>query len=437
MKTIVVKFGGTSLASAEQIRKATDIVKSNPERRFMVASAPGKRFKEDIKVTDMLYSCYDLAAAGKDFSEALAAVGTRYDEIAAGLGVEFDTAAELAVIAEHLKAGPNRDYMASRGEYLNSRLIARYLGWPFVEAADCICFTESGAFDAELTNERMGKALGDLEHAVIPGFYGALPDGSVHTFSRGGSDVTGSIVARAVGADVYENWTDVSGMLAADPRIVEDPRPIDYITYQELRELSYMGATVLHEDAVFPVRKAGIPVNIRNTNRPEDAGTMIVAEVPKGIITHRVTGIAGRTGFTSVHVDKSMMNAEVGFGAGLLQIFAAHGVSFEHVPTGIDEMSVVVSTADLAPVREEVLADIEAKLKPDHIEVEDNMAILAVVGRGMRNSRGAAATVFNALSLNRINIRLIAQGSSEIDIILGVDEKDYYDSIRAIHKAMC
>ena len=249
--------------------------------------------------------------------------------------------------------------------------------------------------------------------------------------------MTGSIVARAVGADVYENWTDVSGMLAADPRIVEDPRPIDYITYQELRELSYMGATVLHEDAVFPVRKAGIPVNIRNTNRPEDAGTMIVAEVPKGIITHRVTGIAGRTGFTSVHVDKSMMNAEVGFGAGLLQIFAAHGVSFEHVPTGIDEMSVVVSTADLAPVREEVLADIEAKLKPDHIEVEDNMAILAVVGRGMRNSRGAAATVFNALSLNRINIRLIAQGSSEIDIILGVDEKDYYDSIRAIHKAMC
>ncbi len=437
MGIIVAKFGGTSLASATQIKKAADIIRANPDRRYLVASAPGKRDKQDTKVTDMLYRVYELASAGQSFTAELAAVQARYEEIAAGLGVFFDAAGEIEQIAAAVARIPNRDYLASRGEYLNSKLIASYLGFAFVDAADYIRFDENGKFDSELTHRILGKALEKHDYAVIPGFYGALPDGSVHTFSRGGSDVTGAIVARAVGAELYENWTDVSGMLAADPRIVDDPRPIDYISYKELRELSFMGASVLHEDAVFPVRKAGIPINIRNTNRPDDVGTMIVAHVPEEVPTHRVTGIAGQKGFSSIHIEKSMMNTEVGFGARLLQIFAENNVPFEHAPTGIDEMAVIVGTKELNLVRDKVLTEIRKQLDPDDITVEDGMAIIAVVGRGMQKVRGTAGTIFNALGLNRINVHFIDQGPSEIDIIIGVDERDYEESIRAIHRAMC
>ena len=336
MKTITAKFGGSSLASAAQFRKVGAILAADPARRFVVASAPGKRDSGDTKVTDLLYRCYDLAAAGEDYSPVLEQIRERFEAIARELGVAVDVDAELRPIREHLRTAPQRDYMASRGEYLNSRLLAAWLGWTFVDAASCVRFARDGSFDSETTQMLLSRALAGVERAVVPGFYGADENGRVVTFSRGGSDVSGSLVARAAAADLYENWTDVSGVLFTDPRIVKDPRPIDYITYRELRELSYMGASVLHEDAVFPVRKANIPINIRNTNRPEDPGTLIVPALPEGVTPAPVTGVAGRKGFDAILVEKSMMNAEVGFGAKLLDIFAELGVPFEHCPTGID-----------------------------------------------------------------------------------------------------
>ena len=432
----VVKFGGTSLASAEQIKKAASIVNGGPDRRYVVASAPGKRSGDDIKVTDLLYRCYDLAAAGSDFSETLAAIEARFADIIRGLGVTFDLASELSVLREHLAAVPDRDYMASRGEYLNAKIIAAYLGFPFVDAAEAIFFAENGALDEERTFRTTRKRLSGLDRAVIPGFFGVMPNGAVHTFSRGGSDITGSIVAQAVRADLYENWTDVSGMLSADPRIVKDPRVIDHITYTELRELSYMGASVLHEDAVFPVRKAGIPINIRNTNRPEDPGTMIVPWADKSVKSRVVTGIAGRKGFTSIALEKSMMNAEVGFTARLFAILAEHGVAFEHCPSGIDTISVIVNTEHFRPVRDRILIAIQKELEPDAMTVEDGLAMIAVVGCGMVYSKGTAARVFKALADSDVNIRMIDQGSSELNIIVGVEEADYEDAIRGIYREM-
>ncbi len=436
MKTIVVKFGGTSLAGADQIRKAADIVLSDPARRFMVASAPGKRTGDDIKVTDLLYRCYDEAAAGQDFSGTLAQIEGRYADILAGLGVAFDLAAEIAILREHLEADPQRDYMASRGEYLNARIIAAFLGRPFVDPAETIFFTEAGSLDEKRTFEALGARLASLECAVIPGFYGVMPDGTVHTFSRGGSDITGSIAAQASKADLYENWTDVSGMLSADPRIVENPHVIDHITYTELRELSYMGASVLHEDAVFPVRKAGIPINIRNTNRPADPGTMIVPWADRSAQKRVVTGVAGRKGFTSIAIEKSMLNSEVGFTAKLLTILAENGVSFEHCPSGIDTISVVVNTEHFLRARDDILIAIQKQLEPDAMTVEDGLAMLAVVGRGMVFSKGTAARIFKALADANINVRMIDQGSSELNIIVGVEEHDYENAIRAIYHAM-
>ena len=326
--------------------------------------------------------------------------------------------------------------MASRGEYLNSKLLAAYLGYDFLDPAKAVRFFPGGAFDSETTNEDLAAALSNSERCVVAGFYGALPDGTIHTFSRGGSDVTGAIVARAVKADIYENWTDVSGMLSADPRIVENPHTIAQITYKELRELSYMGASVLHEDAVFPVQKANIPINIRNTNRPSDAGTMIVPATSGRRATRKVTGVAGHTGFSSILIDKAMMNGEIGFGAKLLTILARHGVSFEHCPSGIDTMSIVVSTASLAPAREAVLAEIEQELHPDHLSVEDNLALIAVVGQGMIYSKGVAASIFGAIADAKINIRMIDQGSSELNIIIAVQEADYETAIRSIYHAV-
>ena len=436
MQTITVKFGGTSLATASQIGKAAAIIRSDPARRFVVASAPGKRTPDDTKVTDLLYRCCDAAAAGEDFSGTLALIGARFGDIIRELGVAFDLDTELAQIRKHLETAPNRDYMASRGEYLNSKILAAYLGFPFVDAAEMIRFRADGFLDDGYTTRTMRERLSQLDRAVVPGFYGALPDGTVHTFSRGGSDVTGALVALATDSELYENWTDVSGMLSADPRIVENPRVIDYITYTELRELSYMGASVLHEDAVFPVRKAGIPINIRNTNRPEDPGTMIVAALPASAHRRTVTGIAGKQGFSSVHVEKAMMNAEIGIVANLLRIFADMGISIEHCPSGIDTVSVVVNTEAFAPHREEILRRIRRDLEPDVITVEDELALIAVVGQGMVYSKGTAARVFGALYSADVNIRMIDQGSSELNIIVSVEDGDYAHALRSIYTAM-
>ena len=435
-KVITVKFGGTSLADAEQIKKVAEIVKSNPERRYLVASAPGKRFKDDIKVTDLLYSCYSEFAKGDEFSGTLAKIKERYASIISDLGVDFDISSEINGIEYELKKYPPADYLASRGEYLNSKIIAEFLGWPFVDAAEIIFFNENGFLDEAKTFMTAAEKLKSLQNAVIPGFYGSMPDGSIKTFSRGGSDVTGSIVARSVNADMYENWTDVSGMLSADPRIVENPKVIEYITYTELRELSYMGASVLHEDAVFPVRKAGIPINIRNTNSPSDNGTVISASLPKDIKRSAVTGIAGRKGFTSIRVEKSQMNGQTGFGARLLYIFSRNGIPFEHCPTGIDTLSVVVNGSLFDSKREDILREIKNELLPDFITIEKNLAVIAVVGEGMVSVCGVAAKIFKSLAEAGINIRMIDQGSDELNIIIGVDDSDYEKSINVLYNSM-
>lgn len=439
MKTTVVKFGGSSLADASQIKKASEIIKSDPSRRFAVASAPGKRNGSDIKVTDLLYGCCDKKAAGEDYSENLNEIKLRYSEITKGLGISFDIDSEIEEIASKLRCGGEyiRDYTASRGEYLNSKIIAAYLGFTFVDAAEIVRFNTDGSFDDEATDrlisERLGRADGCF---LIPGFYGADENGTVHTFSRGGSDITGSLIARGVFADVYENWTDVSGLLTADPHIVESPDVIDYISYSELRELAYMGASVMHEDAIFPVRRAGIPINIRNTNRPEDPGTMIVAVSPKNRRPVVLTGIAGKKGFCAIQVEKSMMNSEVGFGAKLLDILADHGIPFEHCPTGIDTMSVVVQNSDFKPREAEVLAEIEEKLSPEVLLVENSLAMLAVVGQGIAYTYGVAAAVFKELADSKIDIRMIDQGSSGLNIIIGVDESSYEDAVRACYRVL-
>ena len=436
MNTITAKFGGTSLADASQIKKACAIITAKPERRYVVASAPGKRYPEDIKITDMLYKAHAQAKAGEDFSETMRDIADRYAKIIEGLGIKFDLDAEIAEISERLKAGTGPDYPASRGEYINSKIIAAFLGWQFVDAAEGIFFTEAGLLDEAKTFATLGDILAKYERAVVPGFYGSLPDGQIKTFSRGGSDVTGSIVARSVKADLYENWTDVSGMLSADPRVVRNPKVIEHITYTELRELSYMGASVLHEDAVFPVRQAGIPINIRNTNRPDDAGTLIAASLPEGTKRRLVTGIAGRKGFCSVRVEKSMMNGETGFGAKLLQIFAQKGIPFEHCPTGIDTISVIVNGSAFESRRSEILNEIKNVLAPDCITIEKGISAIAVVGEGMISVKGVAARIFGALSEAGINIRMIDQGSDELNIIVGVDDSDYEKAVNALYNAM-
>lgn len=436
MRKYVAKFGGSSLADAGQFKKVADIIKADPCRKYIVASAPGKRFGDDIKVTDMLYSCYEQARSGKSFEGELENIRSRYEDIIKGLGVDFELDSEFEIIGQHLSSAPEKDYMASRGEYLNSKILAAYLGFGFVDAADCVCFDENGHLDDDKTDDRFWEVLKDREYVVVPGFYGSMPDGTIHTFSRGGSDITGSLIARAIKADMYENWTDVSGMLSADPRIVKDPRPIESISYRELRELSYMGASVMHESAVFPVRKANIPLNIRNTNRPEDRGTIISAEMPRIPRKYKVAGIAGKKGFSAVLVETPSMNEEVGFGAHLLEIFARHNVSFEHLPTGIDTMSVVVHKDEFDKARNEILDDISNELNPESLYVEDGLALVAVVGMGMAYSRGTAARITRALADSRVNIKMIDQGSTEINMIFGVDEADYEVAINSIYNAI-
>ena len=431
----VVKFGGSSLADAEHFRRVAEIVKADPERHYVVASAPGKRHKEDTKVTDMLYHCYELVREGKDITEYYSRICDRYNSIIAGLGLDFDISGELDYIRNAIEHYSGQDFAASRGEYLNSLILAKYLKFDFVDAESVIYFRENGTFDEEKTNTCMREELKKHQYVVIPGFYGVMPNGTIKTFSRGGSDITGSIVARAAEADLYENWTDVSGCLMADPRIVQNPPPIKTITYRELRELSYMGASVLHEDAIFPVRYAGIPINIRNTNEPEAPGTMIVSGTSEYDSAHVITGIAGKRGFSVINIEKDMMNSEIGFGRRVLDVLEDNEISFEHLPSGVDTMGVVVATSSIKDEtkRERILSSINKRVHPDSVVIEDGLALLAVVGRGMVKAKGTAARVFSAISNAGVNIRMIDQGSSELNIIVGVEEHDLEKALNAIY----
>ena len=428
----VVKFGGSSLASAEQFQKVGDIIRAEEERRYVVPSAPGKRNAKDTKVTDMLYACYAKAEAGEEFRVDMMKIKDRYDSIINGLHLHFSLDEEFKTIAENFKNKAGKDYAASRGEYLNGIIMADYLKYEFIDAATVIFFDEDGDFDAERTNKILRKKLAKTPKAVIPGFYGANPDGSIRTFSRGGSDITGSIVARACHASLYENWTDVSGCLVTDPRIVPGAQPIRILTYRELRELSYMGASVLHEDAIFPVRKAGIPINIRNTNDPTAPGTMIVENtVQKPDYT--ITGIAGKKGFVAVYIEKDQMNSEIGVCRKILQAFEENGISIEHMPSGIDTATVFVHQEEFEGKEQSVITAIRRLAQPDVIDLEGDLALIAVVGRGMKSTRGTAGRIFSALAHANVNVRMIDQGSSELNIIIGVANNDFEAAIKAIY----
>jgi len=434
LECIVTKFGGSSLSSDEQFRKVRSILELEPTRRYLVPSAPGKRFDGDDKVTDLLYQCHRLASEGKSITDPFSKIRDRYLSIARGLHLKVDIESSLNEVEEGIAAGKGKDWCASRGEYLCGLLMADYLGWRFVDAAEGIVFHEDGTVSNSRTQEKLSALLADGESAVIPGFYGAKENGEVCTFSRGGSDITGALVARAVHADVYENWTDVSGFLMADPRIIDGPAEISSITYKELRELSHMGASVLHEDAMFPVHQAGIPTNIRNTNKPYHPGTMISKNAPHEVYVPTITGIAGHKGYSVINVEKNMMNSEVGFGRKVLSVLEDLGISFEHMPTGIDTMCVVVKSDALEPHLKEVTEKIEALVDGQGtVSVSDQLAIIATVGRGMVHNCGTAARLFKAMSRARINVRMIDQGSSELSIIVGVNESDFEATIRAIY----
>ena len=429
----VVKFGGSSLANAEQFKKVGDIIRSDKSRRYVIPSAPGKRFSSDTKVTDLLYRMDEKAENGEDFTEILDQIKERFTEIIEGLELkDFSLDEQFDEIEKRMKEDPDPDFAASRGEHLNGRIMARYLGYTFVDPFEMIFFDEEGTLDDRKTMRTVEKRLAQEEYAVIPGFYGCSYDGKVKTFSRGGSDVTGSIVAGACHADVYENWTDVSGFLVADPRIIKNPARIETITYRELRELSYMGASVLHEESIFPVRRQGIPINIKNTNRPEDDGTWIVESTAQksGYV---ITGIAGRRDFCAVLIYKDMMNSEIGFGRKVLQAFEDNEISFEHMPSGIDTMTIVVHEDEFIEKEQKVVSAIHRLAKPDSIEIESDLALIAVVGRGMKSTRGTAGRIFSALAHAHVNVRMIDQGSSELNIIIGVENKDFETALQAIY----
>ena len=433
MSLKVVKFGGSSLADANQMKKAANIIKADAGRKYIVVSAPGKRFSGDIKVTDLLYSLYDNRNSEK-FDSVFSAVKSRFYSIIDDLGIKVNLEREFNEIEKNIKISTTPDYAASRGEYLNAIIFSVYTEFEFVDAAETVFFDNFGKFDSKKTYNVLRNILPEKQGCVIPGFFGSNPDNTVKTFSRGGSDITGSIIARAVNADVYENWTDVSGMLMADPAIVDNPKVIPSVTYRELRELSYMGAVVLHEDAVFPVSEAGIPINIKNTNFPEHKGTIISAEPLENIKSGNITGIAGKVGFSSILVEKDMMNNEIGIGRKVLQILEEYGISFEHLTSGIDSMGVIVSTESIKDIKDEILDKIIRTVDADSVSVEDGIALIAVVGRGMIKEKGTAAKVFTAAANAGVNIKLIDQGSFELSIIIGVDEKDYVKIINALYK---
>ena len=430
----VAKFGGSSLADAAQFKKVKEILLADPSRCFVVPSAPGKRFKEDTKITDMLYACYRKVEKGDDMSEIFDKIEERYRSIASELKLDIDIDGLLSQTHADIRRVATPDFAASRGEYLNGVLLASYLGWDFIDPRNFVKFDRQGVFAEEWTNTLLGEELKKHEYAVIPGFYGSVPNGEVRTFSRGGSDITGAVVARAAKADLYENWTDVSGFLMADPRIVENPREIKELTYKELRELSYMGATVLHEESIFPVHKAGIPTNIRNTNDPSHPGTMIYEKLPEGT-AGTITGIAGHKNFTLISIEKAMLNSEIGFCRRVLQVLEDFDISIEHMPTGIDTVSVVVSDEQIKDRGSEIVSRIIDACHPDNIEITEGIAIIATVGRNMVRSPGTAARLFTGLTNAGVNVRMIDQGSSELNIIVGVDTADFDKAVRGIYES--
>ena len=431
----VVKFGGSSLADGSQFKKVHDIIVDDQTRQYVVPSAPGKRFKEDIKVTDLLYQAYEHVEM-EDFESIFKQIEQRYYDIQNELDIKIDLKVEFDEIKANFKNKMGKEYAASRGEYLNGKLLAAYLGFTFIDAKDVIFIDENGNYDETKTDPILSQKLKENQYVVIPGFYGAssLDPTKVKTFSRGGSDITGSIVAKCGECDLYENWTDVSGFLMADPRIVKDPAPIEMITYKELRELSYMGASVLHENSIFPIRKMGIPIQIKNTNRPQDQGTMIV-ESTCHQSKHIITGISGMKDFATIQIEKEMMNSEIGFARKVLQVLEDQQISLEHMPTGIDTMTLVVSMDGFIEKEQEVLAGLHKAVCPDSIELNSSVALIAVVGRGMKDGHGVAAKVFKALSDYKINVVMMDQGSSQLNIIIGVKNKYFEQAIQAIYDA--
>ena len=434
MKT--VKFGGTSLASAEMMKHCADILKKDDARRYVIVSAPGKRFDGDIKVTDLLYRIYSEVLNDYDPEATVMVVYERFREIVEGLGIEFDLDGEFDEIRAQLNHDLNPNWLASRGEYLNAKIFAAYLGWPFLDAKDLIIFKENHILSHHLTYKTAGAILSDFSHAVIPGFYGADTHGVITTFSRGGSDVTGAVIARSVGAELYENWTDVSGVMTADPRIIDNPKQVKWISYRELRELSYMGASVLHEDAILPIRSSGIPIQIKNTMDPDAEGTMIVSAYPFDMKKHPVTGIAGKKGFSNLQIEMALMNTQVGFGARVLQIIADNGISYEHTPTSIDIISVIAETQYFEKCRSKIIMEIDREFHPDKLFIEDGMALVTVVGEGISTNVGVAARVLQIISNAGINVRMIDAGCSELNIIIGINESDYEKTIHALYDGL-
>ena len=436
MSVTVVKFGGTSMADAKSINQVADIVKQDKKRRYVVVSAPGKRFSQDHKITDMLYACYHDLQINGECKATFDKIRERFKGIVSDLELDIDIDAYLNQVESDMLKYNSAEFCASRGEYLSAIITAAKLGYKFIDAKDIMVFNENGDFEPEITNEKVKQVLSKVERAVIPGFYGGDESGLVHTFSRGGSDVSGAVIARAVGATLYENWTDVNGFMTADPRIVSNPKPIEKLSYKELRELAYMGANVLHPESIFPVRVGNIPINIRNTFCPEAKGTMIVPELEEKDMNNRViTGIAGKKGYSIVYIEKSMMNSELGFVRKVLAVLEYYNISFEHLPTGIDTMSIVIADSELAGKEEVVIERIKKVVNPDHIEIKSNISFVATVCPGMSYKPGTASTLCGALAKENINIRMIDQGSSEMNIIVGISTSDYEKAINAIYNA--
>lgn len=431
----VCKFGGTSMANADTISKVVDIILSDADRRYVVVSAPGRRTKEDVKVTDALYACYREFQEKGNCNESFDIIRKRFADIEKGLDISIGIDKILDEVKEGIESSTTADYAASRGEYLSARVLAAKLGVPFVDTEQLIKFNEKGELQLDYSLDLIRHKLDDIPCAVLPGFYGSNSDGIVKTFSRGGSDISGAILARAVNADVYENWTDVDGFLTADPRIVDDPEHIDFLSYKELRELAYMGAEVLHPESIFPVRSAGIPINIKNTFNPSSAGTMIVPDGKLPRDQKVITGIAGKKGFTIINIEKDMMNSEIGFGRKLLSVLECEGISFEHMPSGIDTLSIVIRDEHLNGKMQKILAKIQETINADSVEIHSGLSLIATVGHNMASRHGTASTLFSALADNHINIRMIDQGSSELNIIVGVDTFDYEKAINAIYHA--